>query len=109
MFLAGVHWAYFAAVITAAVGLITAVIQSRSTSWQLLADYQYRRIDTFLDPAQSPLDAGYHITQATIALGSGGWTGRGFMQKSTQISSLTRWPKSLALWAVSLCCCFTRW
>ncbi len=80
MFLAGVHWAYFAAVITAAVGLITAVIQSRSTSWQLLADYQYRRIDTFLDPAQSPLDAGYHITQATIALGSGGWTGRGFMQ-----------------------------
>lgn len=80
MFLAGVHWAYFAAVITAGVGLITAVLQSRGTSWQLLADYQYRRIDTFLDPSQSPLDAGYHITQATIALGSGGWTGRGFMQ-----------------------------
>ncbi len=80
MFLAGVHWAYFAAVIASAVGLITAVFQSRSTSWQLLNDYQYRRIDTFLDPAADPLGAGYHITQSKIALGSGGWTGRGFMQ-----------------------------
>jgi len=34
----------------------------------------------FLDPSNDPLGAGYHITQATIALGSGGWTGRGFMQ-----------------------------
>ncbi|MEO0938383.1 MAG: rod shape-determining protein RodA [Pseudomonadota bacterium] len=80
MFLAGVHWAYFAAVITAGVGLVTAVFQSRGTSWQLLQDYQYRRIDTFLDPASDPLGAGYHITQSKIALGSGGWTGRGFMQ-----------------------------
>lgn len=80
IFLAGVHWAYFAAVIAAGVGLITAVFQSRGTGWQLLQDYQYRRIDTFLDPASDPLGAGYHITQSKIALGSGGWTGRGFMQ-----------------------------
>ena len=80
LFLAGVHWAYFAAVIASVVGLITAVFQSRGTSWQLLQDYQYRRIDTFLDPASDPLGAGYHITQSKIALGSGGWTGRGFMQ-----------------------------
>ena len=80
MLLAGVHWAYFAAVITAGIGLITAVFQSRGTPWQLLKDYQYRRIDTFLDPSQDPLGAGYHITQSKIALGSGGWTGRGFMQ-----------------------------
>ncbi|MHA6263463.1 rod shape-determining protein RodA [Arenibacterium sp. CAU 1754] len=80
IFLAGAHWAYFAAVIAAGVGLITAVFQSRGTSWQLLKDYQYRRIDTFLDPASDPLGAGYHITQSKIALGSGGWTGRGFMQ-----------------------------
>ena len=46
----------------------------------MLKDYQYRRIDTFLDPASDPLGAGYHITQSKIALGSGGWTGRGFMQ-----------------------------
>ncbi len=80
MFLAGVHWAYFASVLAAGVGAIVAVFLGRGTSWQLLKDYQYRRIDTFLDPANDPLGAGYHITQAKIALGSGGWTGRGFMQ-----------------------------
>lgn len=80
MFLAGVHWAYFGTVIAAVVGLVTAVFQSRGTAWQVLKDYQYRRIDTFIDPTQDPLGAGYHITQAKIALGSGGWTGRGFMQ-----------------------------
>ena len=91
MFLAGVHWAYFAAVIGAGVGLVTAVFASRGTPWQLLQDYQYRRIDTFLDPASDPLGAGYHITQSQIALGSGGWTGRGFMQ-GTQ-SSLNFLPE----------------
>lgn len=80
MFLAGVHWAYFAAVIAAGTGLVVAVFQSRGTSWQLLKNYQYRRIDTFLDPSSDPLGAGYHITQSKIALGSGGVTGRGFMQ-----------------------------
>ncbi|WP_414898484.1 rod shape-determining protein RodA [Rhodovulum sp. YEN HP10] len=80
MFLAGVHWAYFAAVIAAGAGLVTAVFASRGTPWQLLKDYQFRRIDTFLDPSTDPLGAGYHITQSKIALGSGGWAGRGFMQ-----------------------------
>jgi rod shape determining protein RodA len=80
MFVAGVHWAYFAAVITAGIGVVAAVFKSRGTSWQLLKDYQYRRIDTFLDPSQDPLNAGYHITQSKIALGSGGWGGKGFMQ-----------------------------
>jgi rod shape determining protein RodA len=80
MFLAGVHWTYFAAVVAAGAGGVAAVIQSRGTSWQMLKDYQYRRIDTFLDPSQDPLNAGYHITQSKIALGSGGWGGKGFMQ-----------------------------
>ena len=80
MFLAGVHWLYFAVVILAGVSLVAAVLLSRGTEWQLLADYQYRRIDAFLDPTLDPLGAGYHISQAKIALGSGGWTGRGFMQ-----------------------------
>jgi len=80
MFLAGVHWAYFAAVIAAGLGLVAAVFKSRGNSWQLLENYQYRRIDTFLDPSQDPLGAGYHITQSKIALGSGGWSGRGYMQ-----------------------------
>jgi rod shape determining protein RodA len=80
MFAAGVSWWYFAAVIGAGVGIVTAVFSSRGTPWQLLKDYQYRRIDTFLDPSQDPLGAGYHITQSKIALGSGGISGRGFMQ-----------------------------
>lgn len=80
IFFAGVHWAYFATVITGGLSLIFAVFQSRGTAWQILKDYQYRRIDTFLDPTTDPLGAGYHITQAKIAFGSGGWTGRGFMQ-----------------------------
>ena len=80
MFLAGVHWAYFATVIGSSFGLVLAVFQTRGTAWQLLKDYQYVRIDTFLDPQSDPLGAGYHITQAKIALGSGGWTGRGLMQ-----------------------------
>jgi rod shape determining protein RodA len=73
MFLAGVHWSYFAAVIASGIGLVATVLQSRGTSWQLLKDYQFRRIDTFIDPSQDPLDAGYHITQAKIALGL--WVG----------------------------------
>jgi rod shape determining protein RodA len=80
MFCAGVHWAYFATVIGGVAAAVTAVLESRGTPWQLLHDYQFRRIDTFLDPTTDPMGAGYNITQATIALGSGGWTGRGFMQ-----------------------------
>ncbi|MXQ09534.1 rod shape-determining protein RodA [Alphaproteobacteria bacterium GH1-50] len=80
MFCAGVSWWYFIAVIGAAVALVWSVFASRGTDWQLLKDYQFRRIDTFLDPSTDPLGAGYHITQSKIALGSGGWTGKGFMQ-----------------------------
>ena len=80
MFLAGVHWVYFGTVIALASGFVVALFKSRGTEWQLLQDYQFLRIDTFLDPDKDPLGAGYHITQSKIALGSGGWTGRGFME-----------------------------
>lgn len=80
MFAAGVHWAYFVTVIGTIGGAVWALFATRGTEWQFLRDYQYRRIDTFLDPSNDPLGAGYNITQAKIALGSGGWTGRGFMQ-----------------------------
>ncbi|MFM2390060.1 MAG: rod shape-determining protein RodA [Pseudomonadota bacterium] len=79
-FLAGVSLWYFAAVGVMAAGAITSVFTLRGTPWQFLHDYQYRRIDTFLDPTADPLGAGYNIIQAKIALGSGGWTGKGFMQ-----------------------------
>lgn len=80
MFLAGVHWLYFATVVAAGIGLIATVLESRGTAWALLRDYQFSRIDIFLNPGNDPLGTGYNITQAKIALGSGGWTGRGFMQ-----------------------------
>lgn len=80
MFAAGVHWGYFAAVVTGGAGLVVAIFQSKGTPWQILLDYHYRRIDVLLDPASDPLGDGYHVTQSKIALGSGGWTGRGYMQ-----------------------------
>lgn len=80
MFVAGVSWWYFGTVIALIVATVFAVLESRGTDWQLLQDYQYRRIDTFLDPGKDPLGAGYNITQAQIALGSGGWAGKGYMQ-----------------------------
>lgn len=80
MFAAGVSIWYFAAVAAIVAGLVAAVFTTRGTPWQFLHDYQYRRIDTFLDPSADPLGAGYNIMQAKIALGSGGWGGKGFMQ-----------------------------
>ncbi|MDG2096931.1 MAG: rod shape-determining protein RodA [Paracoccaceae bacterium] len=80
MFIAGVSWFYFA---ISGLGILTflfSIFYFRGTEFQFLKDYQYRRIDTFLDPASDPLGAGYHITQSKIALGSGGFSGRGFMQ-----------------------------
>jgi rod shape determining protein RodA len=80
MLLAGVSWWYFAVVALLVVGAVSSVFTTRGTEWQFLHDYQYRRIDTFLDPTADPLGAGYNIIQAQIALGSGGWNGKGFMQ-----------------------------
>ena len=80
MFAAGVSLWYFGAVIAVGVSAVVGVFTLRGTPWQLLHDYQYARIDTFLDPAADPLGAGYNIIQAKIALGSGGWSGKGFMQ-----------------------------
>ena len=47
--------------------------------WGFLHDYQQRRVLTLLDPAADPLGAGYHIIQSTIAIGSGGLFGKGWM------------------------------
>ncbi len=47
--------------------------------WFQLRDYQKERIRTFLDPERDPLGSGYHIIQSKIAVGSGGFFGKGFM------------------------------
>lgn len=80
MFAAGVSLWYFAAVVALLGAGVAGIFLLRGTPWQLIHDYQYKRIDTFLDPAADPLGAGYNILQAKIALGSGGLTGKGFMQ-----------------------------
>lgn len=71
-YLAGVQWWKF--------GLgIGAVVAAMPVLWHFLHDYQKNRILTFLDPERDPLNTGYHIIQAKIALGSGGLWGKGFL------------------------------
>ncbi|MFQ5900615.1 MAG: rod shape-determining protein RodA [Thermodesulfobacteriota bacterium] len=48
--------------------------------WHFLKDYQKQRILSFLNPNLDPLGSGYHLIQSKIAIGSGGFLGRGFMQ-----------------------------
>ena len=72
MFLAGVSWFYFA-------GAIVAVVVALPHAWEMLHDYQKQRVLTFIDPETDPLGAGYHILQSKIAIGSGGLSGKGFM------------------------------
>lgn len=73
LFLAGVRLWKFAAVAVAAMA-------AAPIAWQFLHEYQKKRVLTFLNPETDPLGAGYHIIQSKIALGSGGLTGKGFMQ-----------------------------
>jgi rod shape determining protein RodA len=72
IFLAGLPWR-----IMAFIGV--AVAAAAPILWSLLHDYQRRRILTLIDPTSDPLGAGYHIIQATIAVGSGGLTGKGWL------------------------------
>lgn len=48
--------------------------------WMFLHDYQKRRVETFLNPENDPLGAGYNIIQSKIAIGSGGISGKGFVE-----------------------------
>jgi rod shape determining protein RodA len=48
--------------------------------WPGLRDYQQQRVCTLLDPGRDPLGRGFHIIQGMIAIGSGGFWGKGFMQ-----------------------------
>jgi rod shape determining protein RodA len=72
LFLAGINWKILASVFVAMGAAIP-------IAWPMLHDYQRQRIFTLFDPAQDPLGAGYHTIQSTIALGSGGVLGKGWL------------------------------
>ncbi len=72
LFLAGISWRWIG--ISALITLLSAPV-----GWLAMHDYQRQRILTLLDPTQDPLGAGYHIIQATIAVGSGGLYGKGWL------------------------------
>lgn len=75
IFFAGLSW-------KAMGGLAALALASLPPIWSLLHDYQRQRILTLLDPTQDPLGAGYHIIQSTIAIGSGGLSGKGWLNGS---------------------------
>jgi rod shape determining protein RodA len=72
IFFAGLPWKII-------VGLMIAGASAAPFLWNVLHDYQRKRILTLLDPTTDPLGAGYHIIQATIAIGSGGIFGKGYL------------------------------
>lgn len=72
LFLAGLSWRLLAGGAVLA-GVLAPIF------WNLLHDYQRRRIEILFDPYQDPLGAGYHTIQASIALGSGGIAGKGWL------------------------------
>ncbi len=72
MFLAGLPLRWFMG------GGLVAAIAAPLAFFTLLHDYQRRRVTTFMNPESDPLGSGYHITQSKIAIGSGGFFGKGF-------------------------------
>ncbi len=72
IFLAGLSWKFI-------FGSALAFGAALPVLWSMLHDYQRRRVEILIDPSQDPLGAGYHIIQATIAIGSGGTTGKGWL------------------------------
>jgi rod shape determining protein RodA len=85
MFFAGLSWKLILPVVGAgAVGVALLVIFGDAlcqpgVDWRVLHEYQRQRVCTLLDPAKDPLGKGFHILQGMIAIGSGGISGKGFM------------------------------
>jgi len=73
IFLAGISWKFI-------VAMLVFLSVSAPLAWQFVfQDYQRRRVLTLFDPWQDPLGAGYHTIQSMIAIGSGGQTGKGWL------------------------------
>lgn len=72
LFLAGLSWR-----LLLGIGVFAGAMAP--IMWSLMHDYQRKRIEILIDPYQDPLGAGYHTIQASIALGSGGIAGKGWL------------------------------
>jgi len=72
MFVAGLSWKVIGALAAAGIAAIPPMFMF------VLHDYQRQRILTFMNPEADQMGTGYHVTQGKIALGSGGFLGRGF-------------------------------
>ncbi|MDP4923504.1 MAG: rod shape-determining protein RodA [Limnohabitans sp.] len=86
IFFAGLKWRWILPpVALGVVGIVVLVIMEPSlcqpdVDWHVLREYQRQRVCTLLDPGRDPLGKGFHIIQGMIAIGSGGFWGKGFMQ-----------------------------
>jgi len=86
MFFAGLSWKLIVPVLLSGAVGITLIVSYQSdlcqpgVKWTGMHDYQKNRVCTLLDPTTDPLGKGFHIIQGMIAIGSGGVTGKGFMQ-----------------------------
>ena len=86
IFFAGLSWKLvLPPVVIAAVGIVSIIafepqLCADGVDWRVLHEYQRQRVCTLLDPTRDPLGKGFHILQGMIAIGSGGWWGKGFMQ-----------------------------
>lgn len=74
-FLAGVEWKHVVALLLIGVLLLP-------IGWHFLKPYQKDRIEAFLNPGEDPRGSGYQVLQSKIAVGSGGFWGKGFAQGS---------------------------
>ena len=85
IFFAGLSWKLIIPVLALGAAGIFALVISQDAlcepgvAWPMLRDYQKHRVCTLLDPTTDPLGKGFHIIQGMIAIGSGGVTGKGFM------------------------------
>ncbi|MDX9844452.1 MAG: rod shape-determining protein RodA [Aquabacterium sp.] len=86
IFFAGLSWRLILPVLIAGVVGISLIVGYQDTlcepehDWVVLHGYQKQRVCTLLNPTADPLGKGFHIIQGMIAIGSGGITGKGFMQ-----------------------------
>lgn len=76
----GVFVIFFSGVSLRIIGfIVTLTVLLMPFAWSVLEPYQQVRILTLLNPSSDPLGAGYHIIQSTIAIGSGGFWGKGWL------------------------------